>query len=251
MITLENVCAGYGKAPILHGVSACFENNRHISVVGPNGSGKSTLFKAIVGLIPCTDGEILIDSKSLSELKRKEIAKKVSYLPQSKSIPDMTVAQMVLHGRFPYLSYPRRYAKKDKRIAFEAMKAVGIEELAGSPLYAISGGMRQNAYIAMALAQDTDHILLDEPTTYLDISHQLALSNTIRTLADSGKCVISVMHDLALAMSISDDILVLDKGVVAAFGTPADIYENGVIERVFKISLDFNRNVYSYKYPPR
>ncbi|MBO7148956.1 MAG: ABC transporter ATP-binding protein [Clostridia bacterium] len=251
MITLDNVYAGYGKVHILQGVSARFENNRHISVVGPNGSGKSTLFKAIVGLIPCTDGKISIDGKGLSDLKQNDIAKKVSYLPQSKSIPDMTVAQMVLHGRFPYLSYPRRYTEKDKRIALEAMKAVGIEDLAGSPLYAISGGMRQNAYIAMALAQDTDHILLDEPTTYLDISHQLALAKTIRTLADSGKCVISVMHDLVLALNISDDILVLDKGRAVAFGTPADIFNSSIIDRVFGISLDFNQNSYSYKYPPR
>ena len=163
----------------------------------------------------------------------------------------MTTSQLVLHGRFPHLTYPRKYGKNDINLAREAMKAVGIEALADIPLHALSGGMRQTAYIAMALAQDTDHILLDEPTTYLDISHQLALAKTMRALSDSGKCVISVMHDLVLALNISDDILVLDKGRAVAFGTPADIFNSSIIDRVFGISLDFNQNSYSYKYPPR
>ncbi|MBQ4137872.1 MAG: ABC transporter ATP-binding protein [Clostridia bacterium] len=251
MIILENISAGYGKYRVLHGISAHFENKRLISVIGPNGSGKSTLFKVMSGLIPCTGGSIFADNESLSGLNRRGIAKSISYLSQSKGIPDMTVAQMVLHGRFPYLAYPRRYRESDRKIAYEAMKTLGIEKLADTPLYALSGGMRQTAYIAMALAQDTDHILLDEPTTYLDISHQIALSKTLRSLADSGKCVISVMHDLVLALNISDDILVLDKGCAVAFGTPGEIFNSGIIDRVFGISLDFNENGYNYKYPPR
>jgi iron complex transport system ATP-binding protein len=248
---LENISAGYGKNQILHDITARFDNQRLISVIGPNGSGKSTLFKTIAGLIPCTVGNVLIDGSSLPELGRRDIAKRIAYLSQSKSLPDMTTSQLVLHGRFPHLTYPRKYGKNDINLAREAMKAVGIEALADIPLHALSGGMRQTAYIAMALAQDTDHILLDEPTTYLDISHQLALAKTMRALSDSGKCVISVMHDLVLALNISDDILVLDKGRAVAFGTPADIFNSSIIDRVFGISLDFNQNSYSYKYPPR
>ena len=167
-------------------MSVAFEKGRLTSVIGVNGCGKSTLLKAVLGIQPISGGEISIDGQTLGNMSRNEIARKFAYLPQGKNTPDMTVEQMVLHGRFPHLDYPRRYTKHDREIAVSAMKQAGVAAHAHKPLYTLSGGMRQNAYIAMALAQCTDYILLDEPTTYLDIAHQLELMKTLRKLSDEG-----------------------------------------------------------------
>ena len=126
-------------------------------------------------MVPVGDGEIAIDGRPLAKMSRKDIARSIAYLSQGKGTPDMTVEQLVLHGRFPHLSYPRRYTTQDREIALAAMEQVGITKYARKPLYTLSGGMRQNAYIAMALTQGTDYILLDDPNTFLDISHQLEL----------------------------------------------------------------------------
>ena len=188
MLELKNVYSGYEKNDILNGLCACFEKGKLTVIIGRNGCGKSTLLKTIMGIVSY-QGKISLDGTDISLMKRSECAKRISYLSQGRSIPDMTVGQMVLHGRFPYLKYPGRYSKADYEIARKAMRRMNIEELEHTPISSLSGGIRQNVYIAMALAQDTDYILLDEPTTYLDISHQLALMQTLRELAAEGKGV--------------------------------------------------------------
>lgn len=162
----------------------------------------------------------------------------------------MTVFQLALHGRFPHLSYPRRYTEKDKKTALAALQKTGLAERAESPINTLSGGMRQNAYIAMALAQDTDYILLDEPTAYLDISHQLSLMKNLRDLADGGRGVAAVLHDLPLAFTFSDIIAVLDGGKIIACGEPREICESGIVKRVFGAELSFSERekCYYYKY---
>lgn len=237
MLELKNISAGYGKQGVLDGVSAKLEKGRLTSVIGVNGCGKSTLLKAVCAIIPLTSGEIFVDGKEISAMSRNDIAKNISYLAQGKSTPDMTVAQMVLHGRFPYLSYPRRYTERDREIALAAMDTLGIRELADKPLYALSGGMRQTAYIAMALAQDTDYILLDEPTTYLDIAHQLELMRVLRELAQSGKGIIAVMHDLPMAFDFSDEIAVIDKGAIALQATPAELSGSSAVKNIFGVRV--------------
>ena len=199
MLELKNISAGYGSKNVLSDITVSFEKGKLTSIIGVNGCGKSTLIKAILGILPLSGGKVIIDGCDLQSMSRNEIAKRIAYLAQGKNTPDMTVEQMVLHGRFPYLSYPRRYRKTDHEFARKAMETVGILHLADKPLYELSGGMRQNAYIAMALAQNTDYILLDEPTTYLDIAHQLDLMRILRGLADRKKGIITVMHDLPLA----------------------------------------------------
>lgn len=250
MLEIKNVTAGYGKQPVLNGVNATFEKGKLTSIIGVNGCGKSTLLKVILGILPMTDGIVEIDGKELSSLKRNEIAQRIAYLSQGKNTPDMTVMQMVLHGRFPYLSYPRRYTSRDREIAFSAMEKVGIADLAEKPLYSLSGGMRQNAYIAMALAQDTDYILLDEPTTYLDIAHQLDLMRILRELADGGKGVITVMHDLPMAFSFSDKIILMNEGEILSGAAPEQIYQQNTIPQVFGVVLNRSEDgqSYSYKY---
>jgi iron complex transport system ATP-binding protein len=245
MIELKSVSAGYGRHTVLKNVSADIQKEMLTSIIGVNGCGKSTLLKAMLGILPSSSGEISIDGCNLSNMRRKEIAQKVAYLSQGKATPDMTVEQLVLHGRFPHLSYPRHYSKEDQEIAFSAMEQMGVANLAANPLYTLSGGMRQKAYIAMALAQDTDYILLDEPTTYLDIAHQLELMQTLRKLADRGKGIVAVMHDLPMAFTYCDQILLLDGGNVLAQGTPQEVYSH--IEKVFGVGLEAGEH-YHYKY---
>jgi len=246
MLELRNISAGYGKQTVLDGVTASFEKGKLTSVVGVNGCGKSTLLKATLGILPLTNGKISVDGQDLHSLDRNTIAKKIAYLSQGKSTSDMTVEQMVLHGRFPHLSYPRRYTSRDREIARQAMKVVGISEFAHRSLATLSGGMRQNAYLAMALAQDTDYILLDEPTTYLDVAHQLALMKLLRGLADAGKGIITVMHDLPLAFDFSDEILVLEKGRAKMQTAPAALCDTSVLQEVFCIRM--KRTAESGKY---
>lgn len=249
MLELNRISAGYGKQTVLDGISVDFEKGKLTSIIGVNGCGKSTLLKAILGILPLSGGEITIDGENLLTMSRNEIAKKIAYLSQGKNTPDMTVEQMVLHGRFPYLSYPRRYSSHDREVAIKAMETVGVAEFAHKPLYSLSGGMRQNAYIAMALAQDTDYILLDEPTTYLDIAHQLELMRILRKLADSGKGIVTVMHDLPLAFDFSDTLTVMNNGGIIACGTPSELCNLPIIEDIFGVKIkQMQYDKYSYQY---
>ena len=237
MIELSHISAGYGKTEILHDLSLTFAEGKITIVLGGNGCGKSTLLKTLVRLLPLTSGEINVDGQPLSAYSPAELAKKIAYLPQNRNVPDMTVRQMVLHGRFAYLSYPRVYRKEDREAAEMAMRTLGIEDLAESRLSELSGGMRQKVYIAMALAQDAPTILMDEPTTFLDIAGQLRLAQTIRQIADSGRTVILVLHDLPLALKLADRLAVLHEGRLLACGTPEEILACGTVEQAYGIKI--------------
>ena len=250
MIEFRHVSAGHGKTAILRDISASFKKGELTGIIGINGCGKTTLLRTTLGFLPLLEGEILLDGEPVQHMRPNTIARKAAYLPQGRSTPDMTVEQLVLHGRFPHLHYPRQYTKHDREIALSAMQQTGIAEFAGCPLHSLSGGMRQNAYIAMALAQGADYILLDEPTTYLDISHQLELMNTLRTLARAGKGVITVLHDLPMAMNFSDRLLLLSGGRLAADDTPQNVHAQGLIEQAFDVKLVYSSGeaAYHYKY---
>lgn len=248
MLELKNITAGYGRHTVLEDLTAGFEKGKLTCIIGVNGSGKSTLLRACLGLLPVKKGEISLDGTALEALSREDIAKRVSYLLQGNTTPDMTVEQLVLHGRFPHLRYPRRYTGKDRQIALQAMERLGIGDLANAPLQTLSGGLRQMACIAMALAQDTDYILLDEPTAYLDIAHQLALLRTLRGLADRGKGVVAVMHDLPVAFTFADRILLLREGRVAGNAPPAQLCRGNVLEETFGVGLVPTPDGKSYHY---
>ena len=248
MLEIKELYSGYGRTEILHGASLVLEKGSLTSIIGANGCGKSTLLKAILGIAQRTKGSILADGEDVSKMSQRELARRVAYLSQGRSIPDMTVEQLVLHGRFPHIGYPKRYTEKDRRIALEAMERTGIAELSEKPLASLSGGMRQKAYIAMALSQDTDYILLDEPTTYLDIANQMKLAKLLRRLSEDGKGVAAVIHDLPLAMSLSDKVAVMADGKILALGSPSEIYASGIIETVFGVSLRCENGEYSYSF---
>lgn len=246
MLEVKNVSAGYGQHQVLHHVSLTIEKGKLTGIIGPNACGKSTLLKTMVGILPCTEGTIYLDGSDTAQLARGEMARRIAYLPQSKNIPDMTVGQMVLHGRFPHLNYPRRYRRHDHEIAAAAMARMELSELAHHPLVALSGGIRQKAYIAMALAQDTDYILLDEPTTYLDVSHQLTLMKLLCSLTNEGRGIATVMHDLPLALTYSDVIVVMKDGAVVLQDSPREVYRSGIIKQIFGVSLRVEDDCYYY-----
>lgn len=238
MIELQKATVGYHKGEeILHGVSLEFEKGKISVLVGPNGSGKSTLLKASCGMLPLTGGKVLVQGKDIQEISHKQLAQRVAYLPQSRDIPSITVGRIVLHGRFPYLGYPRRYTKEDKEIAYQAMEWVGVQGLSDREMSQLSGGQRQKAYLAMALAQDTGAIFLDEPTTYLDISCQLEMMELIRRLRDGGKTVVMVLHDLDMAFRYGDVIFLMEAGRIVQTGKPEQIFASGLAEQVFQVNI--------------
>jgi len=246
MLKLEKVRAGYGKAEILHGIDLEIKGGELVSIIGPNGCGKSTLLKSAMGIIKHS-GVITLRGEDMDSLSPREIARRIAYLPQGKSAPEMNVGEMVLHGRFPHLSYPRKYGVKDKEIALSAMERMGITELSDKPVSNLSGGMRQKAYLAMALTQKTELILLDEPTTYLDISNSMALMRTLRELSDEGKGIAAVLHDIPLALTYSDRVIVMDGGCIVSYGTPEEIYESGVVALIFGVRIEKSEENYYFK----
>ena len=237
MIEVKDLCAGYRGENVLRGVSLSFRPGEVLALLGPNGCGKSTLLKAALGLIGKTGGEVLLGGVPLERLSRREIARQAAFLTQSRSTPVITALRMVLHGRFPYLAYPRRYGREDYAIARGALARVGAAQHADRNVGELSGGQQQGVYLAMALAQQTQTILMDEPTTYLDIAHQLSVMETARALAREGRAVVLVLHDIPLALRMADRIAVLQDGRLFACGTPEEIEKSRVIDVVFHVAL--------------
>ncbi len=237
MIELHNVCAGYHGIEVLHHINLTVEKGKITVFVGPNGCGKSTLLKALTRFNPHFSGKILVNGMEIEQYSSIKLAREIAYLPQSRTVPEITVLKMVLHGRFPYLSYPRRYRKEDLEKAKEALRWAGIEELAEKSMSSLSGGTRQKVYIAMAIAQDTPVILMDEPTSFLDISHQLRLMEVARELAREGKAVVLVLHDLSLAMRTADVLVVMKEGRILKTGSPKQVYQSGVLQEAFDVQV--------------
>lgn len=237
MIAIKDLYSGYGDDDILKGVSLNILNNKLTVIAGPNGCGKSTLLKTISGIIKKTSGSIFIDDVDLSNISPLDRAKRIAYLSQNRSVPDIAVKNLVLHGRFPYLSYPRRYRAEDREAVDIALERMGIEGLRDKMVSELSGGERQKVYIAMALAQGSDYLLLDEPTTFLDISHQFQLLDLAKELCSENKSVVMVLHNLESALSIADSFILLDKGRLLFEGSVDDVYSSKLIDKVFNVEI--------------
>lgn len=238
MIELKNVYAGYDGNLVLHDVSVAFEPGKITVLVGPNGCGKSTLLKSIVRINPHSAGEILVNGVSAEKMDQNQLARNVAYLAQNRKAPDISVMKMVLHGRFSHLGYPRKYRSRDYEIAENALEWAGMKEEADQIVSKLSGGMQQKVYIAMALTQDADTILMDEPTTYLDVAHQLRLMKMAKQLAGEGKAVVMILHDLTQALQVADKVVVLKEGKIIAQGTADEIYENGSLRSAFEVEIE-------------
>ena len=237
MIELRNLAVGYGNQRVLTGVDLTFRPGEVTALVGINGSGKSTLIRTVTGLQSPLEGEILLNNRSLSEYHPRERAQQMSYLAQFRAVPNITIQRMVLHGRFPHLSYPRKYRPEDMDCVRSAMEKAGVAELSHRLLHTLSGGQRQRVYLAMALAQDTPFLFFDEPTTYLDVGRQMEVMDTARALADEGRGVVLAIHDLCLALRGADRIVVLSEGQVCMDASPDEVWNSGILTRVFDIEL--------------
>lgn len=217
MIALDRLCAGYGGRAKLFDLSLTLRPGVLTGIVGPNGSGKSTLLKAVAGLLMPMGGQMTLDGQDLTRMPPKERARKIAFMPQSRPVPELTVAQLAAHGRYPYLGARRALSAQDRALVSEAMTRAGIAQHAGTLLSELSGGERQRAYLAMLLAQDAPCLLLDEPAAFLDPGAQLDL---MHLLASEGRAVAVVLHDLPLALSCCDELLVLRAGRLAGCAIP-------------------------------
>lgn len=235
MIELRHLTAGYGGKPIVEDVSLSFPEGDVTVILGPNGSGKSTLLKAALGHLNAGREQVFYNGVPIEALKRRQVAQQAALLTQTRPEAEIEAERLVLHGRFPYLSYPRQYTQRDRSIAKEAMKRTGAAEYANCPVSRLSGGQRQSVYLAMLLAQQTKSVFLDEPTTFLDIRHQLELMDWMKQLAKEGRAAVMVLHDLPLAMEYADRIALMERGKLVFTGTPEELHASGKIEEVFGV----------------
>lgn len=237
MIELCRLTAGYHKRAAIEDVSLALYPGQVLALLGPNGSGKTTLIKAALGLLDALEGQVLYDGVDIRRMKRREVARKAAFLSQSRDTPSIEALRMVLHGRFPYLAYPRRYSRRDWAIARAAMQATGCLEYETVNVSCLSGGQRQAVYLAMTLAQDTQTVFMDEPTTYLDIRHQLSTLRIARGLAAQGRAVVMILHDIPLALRAADRVGLLAGGRLEFCGSPGAVYESGALDRVFGVRV--------------
>ena len=235
MIELCHVTAGYPGRPVLEDVNLTFQAGKITALIGPNGCGKTTLLRAACGLLPLAGGQVLYGGKDLRRFGRKEFARLVSILPQTRDVPSIRAEQLVAHGRYPHLSFGRDLTQADREKIAWAMEVTGTTALKDKELSQLSGGERQRVYLAMTLSQDTDILFLDEPTTYLDIGQKYEMLELIAQVNAMGKTVVMVLHDLPLAFSYSHQVVVLEKGRLAAQGPAAQVFASGVPARVFGV----------------
>ncbi len=237
MIEITGLCSGYRRRQVLHGIDLSVPDGSVLTILGPNGCGKSTLLKSMLGFVPLSAGEVSLNGLSVAHASPRQIAQTAAYLPQQRSAGDLLVGQLVLHGRFPYLHYPRTYRTEDREIARQAMEEMGIAALADTPLRELSGGMRQKAHIAMALAQQTPIIVMDEPTTFLDVGQQVKFGRMVQKLAQGGKTVVLVLHDVLAALTISNKIAVISEGQLLCCKTPSQILSSQVLEHLYGVKI--------------
>ncbi|MGW0251556.1 ABC transporter ATP-binding protein [Nocardia goodfellowii] len=237
-LAAEEVTLGYGDRVIVDGLTLDIAPGVVTTVIGPNGCGKSTLLRSLGRLLKPHEGRVVLDGKAISSMKTKDVARVVGMLPQTPVAPEgLTVADLVARGRHPHQSWLRQWSATDEAEVLTALEQTGIADLADRPLDELSGGQRQRAWISMALAQGTDILLLDEPTTYLDLAHSLEVLDLVDRLHDDmGRTVVMVLHDLNLAIRYSDQLIVMRTGQIIAQGAPGDIISAELLQEVFGLS---------------
>jgi len=229
---------------ILHGITAEFSAGKRTAIIGPNGAGKSTLLKALAAINTNYEGTVLLDGQEIRQLSRKAIARKVGILPQGAAAPpDTTVQQLVDYGRFPYRSLFSRDVKADREVVEWAMEASHVDHLAHRQVQTLSGGERQRVFLAMVLAQQPQILLLDEPTTYLDIAHQLEVMDIVARLnRDYQMTVIMVLHDINHALQYADEIMIIKDGICRAQGLPKEVMTVKSLADTFGVKADVFTN---------
>lgn len=237
-LVAEEIRLGYDGRRIVDGLSLVIPAGRVTAIVGPNACGKSTLLRGLARLHPLEGGRVTLDGRDVGRMPRRELARRIGVLPQSSIAPDgVTVAELVGRGRFPHQGWFGRHTSGDDRVVAEALAATGVAELADRPVDELSGGQRQRVWIAMVLAQQTDVVLLDEPTTYLDVTHQLELLDLLTELNRSrGTTVVMVLHELNLAARYADHLVVMSGGRVVGEGAPSEVLTSERVQDAFGLT---------------
>lgn len=234
----RNLGAGYEKRVILEDVSLTLPAGKITAIVGGNASGKSTLLRTLARVLQPKSGAVLLDGQSVHQMKSRRLAQVMGLLPQSPIAPEgIAVADLVGRGRHPHQGLFSRWSAEDDRAVARALAATGTEELAERDLDTLSGGQRQRVWIAMALAQETDLLLLDEPTTFLDVAHQVEVLDLLVDLNTAqGTTIVMVLHDLNLAARYADHLIAVGDGGIRAEGPPAEVLTEELVKTVFGLS---------------
>ncbi len=236
-LTASNLTLSYDNTSIIHNLSLTIPHRKITTLVGPNGCGKSTLLRGLSRLLKPNHGSVVLNGQDIWKVPTKELAKQLGILPQVPTAPEgLTVHELVAQGRYPHQSWLQQWSAEDERVTYEAMQITNITAFADRPINTLSGGQRQRAWIAMTLAQDSDLILLDEPTTFLDLAYQIEVLELLHDLnVERGKTIVMVLHDLNHACRYADRLVAVCDGRIFAEGAPDQIVTEALVREVFKI----------------
>lgn len=237
-LTGSNLALGYGKRLVCKELDIAIPTGGFTAIIGPNGCGKSTLLRALSRLLAPSRGQVLLDGKDVQNTPARDVAKRLGLLPQSAIAPaGITVSDLVSRGRYPHQTLLRQWSRADAEAVEKAMQATAINDLAERSVDELSGGQRQRVWVAMALAQDTPLLLLDEPTTFLDITHQIDLMDLFQDLnRNSGRTLVAVLHDLNQACRYATHLIAMREGRIIAEGAPSEIVTAELVEKAFDLS---------------
>jgi iron complex transport system ATP-binding protein len=235
-LAARGVTVGYGGRVVIDELDVAIPPGVITTIIGPNGCGKSTLLRTLSRLLKPSRGSVVLDGEDIGRLRTRDVAKKLGLLPQAPVAPEgLTVADLVARGRHPHQSWLRQWSSDDAEVVERALAMTGVSDLADRPVDALSGGQRQRVWISMTLAQGTDLLLLDEPTTYLDLAHAVDVLDLVDDLHESGCTVVMVLHDLNLAVRYSDHLVVMREGSILAQGHPRDVVTAELLYQAFEL----------------
>lgn len=237
-LTTRNLTLSYDRTTIIQDLNVEIPAHRVTALVGANGCGKSTLLKGLARLLKPQSGMVYLDGVAIAKHSTKEVAKRLGLLPQSPTAPEgLTVRELVAQGRYPHQSWMQQWSKDDEQYTEKALMITGMIELGNRPLDSLSGGQRQRAWIAMALAQNTEILLLDEPTTFLDLAHQIEVLDLLYELNQTqGRTIVMVLHDLNQACRYADYLVAMKQGAIFAQGAPSQVMTESMVQEVFGLT---------------